>query len=188
MKPKHRIVPLTQSNRKFFQQFYEKYKNFMLYIADKYADGIEDRQDLMQESLARLMKYAEMLRNLDRGQTAKYIELTVKTTYLDLEQQRCKQRLLLLDREALEALLDLKEYGQEERLPVNEAVALLKQRLTQREWLLLEGKYILGYSHKELGEILGINENSVRTMVFRAKKQAREVLQKISEEGDAFHE
>ena len=184
MKKKNKILPLTQSNRKFFQIFYESYINFLIYIADKYAETPEDRQDLVQESWARLLKNVSVLRKLDRGRTAKYIELTVKTAYLDQEQQRCREKMLLLDPQTLETLLDLKSYGQEESAAVGEAVATLKKRLTRRQWLLLEGKYILGYSHRELSRAFGVDENSIRSMVFRAKKEAMDILRETAEEED----
>ena len=175
MKQKSRIIPLTRSNRKFFQGFYDQYKNFLMYIADRFADTLEDREDLVQESLTRLMRNTDVLQQLDRPQTAKYIELTVKTTYLDMEKSRCKENLLLLDQAALSALLDLKSFGHANP-EADEAVGKLKKGLSSREWLALEGKYILGYSHEELGQLLDISEESMRSLLYRARKRAIRIL------------
>ena len=183
MKRKNKILPLTRSSRKFFQHFYEQYKNFLVYIADRFAESLEDREDLVQEALIRLMRNAEVLQNLDRPQTAKYIELTVKTAYLDMEKSRCKENLLLLDRTAIEALLDLKSFGHSNP-EADEAVGKLKKGLSRREWLALEGKYILGYSHKELGQLLDISEEGMRSLLYRARKRAIRILQE--QEGDSL--
>ena len=45
-----------------------------------------------------------------------------------------------------------------------------------REWILLEGKYILGYTHEELGALIGVAPNSVRMILCRAKEKARSIL------------
>jgi DNA-directed RNA polymerase specialized sigma24 family protein len=55
-------------------------------------------------------------------------------------------------------------------------VELLKQRLAKRDWALLEGKYVIGYTDIELAEMLDCTKDSVRVMLSRARKKAREIL------------
>lgn len=184
MKRKTKVIPLTFRTREFFQGFYEEYKHFLLYIAGHYADERAEREDLVQEALLRLMKNAEILRELDRNQTAKYIELTVKTVYLDMERSKCDQKLMILDQAALEELLD-KEQPWESGLNAYIAVEKLRAGLSRREWLALEGKYILGYSHEELSRILGVSPDSIRSMVFRARKKARAILHESEQKGES---
>ena len=176
MKRKKPITPLNRSSRKFFQTFFDQYENFVVYIANRYAETAEDREDLVQEALSRLMRNVSVLQQLDRSQTAKYIEVTVKTAFLDMEKDRCREALLILDHAAVEALLDLKSYGQES-LETDELVGKLKIGLSRREWLALEGKYILGYSHEELGRLLDVNEKTMRSILSRARKRAIRILQ-----------
>ena len=42
--------------------------------------------------------------------------------------------------------------------------------------MALEGQYILGYSHEELGQLLDISEESMRSLLYRARKRAIRIL------------
>ena len=116
---------------------------------------------------------------MGREQTAKYIELTVKTSYLDIEQRKCKEKLILLDEAALEAML-----RQTDTDSASEAVDTLRADLRDRDWAVLEGKYILGYSDQELSSIFGISANSMRSLLSRARRRARKILSITHKEGD----
>ena len=181
MKKKQTPIPLSRGNREFFRDFYERYKHFLLYIAGFYTEKRSDREDLVQEALLRLMKNGDTLRELTHEQTAKYIELTVKTAYLDQEQRRCRENLLVLDQAALEAIQEqLLREGPE--FSQSSAIADLRAGMSRRDWLALEGKYILGYTHEELGQLLGIDTNTMRSIVSRARKRARQLLEELDKE------
>lgn len=182
MRKKKPPIVLSQSSRVFFQAFYERYKLFLLYIASRYTDKRVEQEDLVQEALLRLMKHADILQELSQAQTAKYIDLTVKTVYLDLQQRRCREKLLLLDQAAMESLQE--QLLMERQEPASDMVEQLRADLSQREWLALEGKYILGYSHEELSELLGVSKENMRSIVSRARKRARRILEEFEEEGE----
>lgn len=184
MKKKRKAIPITYRNREFFQIFYEQYKDFLFYIAARYANDPAEREDLIQESLVRLLKNADALRGLGRGQRAKYIELTVKTAFLDMERARCAEKLLVLDQDAIEVLLARERQGEPD-VSASLAVETLKASMTERDWLALEGKYILGYSHEELSGILGVTPENMRSLVSRARKRARKILHDMDQEGEA---
>jgi RNA polymerase sigma-70 factor (ECF subfamily) len=177
MRKKQTPIPLSRGNREFFRDFYERYKHFLLYIAGFYTDKRSEREDLVQEALLRLMKNGDTLRELTHEQTVKYIELTVKTVYLDQEQKRCKAKLLSLDEAALEALVTEGPQAESGML-----IEELRCGMSNRDWLALEGKYILGYSHEELGQLLGMNADSMRSMVSRARKRAKKLLDEMDKE------
>lgn len=179
MKAKRKMIPLSGRNQEFFQAFYEEQKEFLLYLAYRFTQNKGEQEDLIQETLLRLMKNTEVLRQLGREQTAKYIELTVKTSYLDIEQRKCKEKLILLDEAALEAML-----RQTDTDSASEAVDTLRADLRDRDWAVLEGKYILGYSNQELSSIFGISANSMRSLLSRARRRARKILSITHKEGD----
>ena len=179
LKAKRKMIPLSGRNQEFFQAFYEEQKEFLLYLAYRFTQNKGEQEDLIQETLLRLMKNTEVLRQLGREQTAKYIELTVKTSYLDIEQRKCKEKLILLDEAALEAML-----RQTDTDSASEAVDTLRADLRDRDWAVLEGKYILGYSDQELSSIFGISANSMRSLLSRARRRARKILSITHKEGD----
>lgn len=178
---KKKKVISSADSKEFFQQFYEENKAFLFHIASQYAASIAERDDLMQEALVRLLRKAGVLREMGRTETASYIALTVKTVFLDMERRKCKERLVELDSETVEALLG--RYSLEEPdLFANLEVEKIKKGLSQRDWLALEGKYILGYSHRELSELLGVDGGTVRSLVSRARKKAKRILARCEEE------
>lgn len=180
MRKKKKPIPLSSRSQVFFQDFYEAHKDFLLYTVCRYADEPQQQEDLFQDTLVRLLKNAEILQQLNPGQTAKYIALTVKTAYLDIERRRCEEKLILLDEAALEARLQRTETRE-----ISETVAALRSDMSARDWTVLEGKYIMGYSDEELSAVLGIAPDSIRSLLSRAKKRARKILGEIDREGEA---
>ena len=180
LKRKKIIKPLTSRGRDYFQQFYEENKGLLFYIVCKYAKDPTEREDLMQDSLVRLLKNEEVLRRLCKEQCTKYMELTVKSAWLDMERRRCREKLILLDEGALEALIGSIRVDAEE----SDAVTQLCCGLSARDWAVLEGKYILGYSEEQLGEQFGISTDSMRALLSRARKRARKILSEKDGKGD----
>ena len=182
MRKKKPPIALSRSSRDFFRAFYERYKLFLFHLAGQYTDKRMEQEDLVQEALLRLMKHTDILQELSQAQTAKYIDLTVKTVYLDQQQRKCREKLLLLDQEALESLQE--QLLREQKEPAGDLIEQLRADLSQREWLALEGKYILGYSHEELSKLLGVSKDNMRSIVSRARKRARRILEDFEEEGE----
>lgn len=89
---------------------------------------------------------------------------------------------MLLDQAAMESLQE--QILRERQESAGDMVEQLRSDLSQREWLALEGKYILGYSHEELSELLGVSKENMRSIVSRARKRARRILEAFEEEGE----
>ena len=174
---KKQTAPLSPGNRVFFREFYEQYKDFLFYIAGNYANSPSQREDLVQDALVRLITNADTLRGLTHGQKAKYIQLTVKAVWLDRQEPHRLEDLLALDQAMLEACR-----GPEAATVAGEAVQALREGISPRDWMALEGKYLLGYSHRELGELLDVDPHTLRSLVSRARKRAKKLLEAMEKE------
>lgn len=170
---------LPDADTLFFQKFYEDNKEFMYYIARKYAPNPSDCEEVMQEATLRLIHNIASLQNLNENKIAKYVSLTVKSAFLDCEKRKHHDTLIYLENDAIEALLT-------ERDPQNDldvmmadvlSVEKLRKSLPPKDWTVLEGKYMLGYTQEELGNILGISPDSVRMALHRAREKARVILE-----------
>lgn len=184
MRKEKDIVPISPADKAFFLQFYEENKRFLYYIARKYVSSQTDCEDLVQDTVVRLLKNIPSLRDLDGCKTAKYIVLTVRAAFLDSEKRKHGAKAIYLSDDLLETLIKA-ELLSAEGIPDMSAkleVELLKRSLPPRDWLLLEGKYILGYSQEELGKLIGVSPDSVRMMLWRAKEKARKVLHRDQKE------
>lgn len=145
--------PISTSDQAFFQKFYEDNKKFMYYIAGQYTSSHADREDIVQDAIVRLIKNISTLRKLDGCKTAKYIVLTIRAAFLDNERRKHGSITLFLDDATLEALIKTEVIisGNMPDIDARLEVDWLKRTLTPRDWLVLEGKYIMGYSQEELG-------------------------------------
>jgi len=81
----------------------------------------------------------------------------------DLNKDEVLMNIKCSEKEIPEEALDLKEKRQE-ALKILEGLTL-----EQKNAIIL--KYIKGFSYKEIGEILGVNEDSAKMKVHRAKKK-----------------
>lgn len=174
MPTKRPVRPLCKDDKAFFQRFYEEYKGFLYYIAKQYAPLSSDCEDIVQDSILRLMGNVDKLRNLNSGTAAKYIALTVRSAYLDAEKRKSRQQEIPTEDTILELLLEQDPFPSGQ--PDGTILAELKESLSKKDWMVLEGKYILGYSQEELGQLIGVAPNSIRMILHRARGKARMIL------------
>ena len=172
------IIPISRDDRIFFERFYQEHKRFMYYTAKKYARTNMECEDIVQEAMIRLLKNISALREIDGCKIQKYIVLTIKASFIDMERKRNREEPVNLDDEALEALFKADLINPDEIPDVGAKLEVekIKSEMGFREWMLLEGKYILGYTHEELGELIGVAPNSVRMILWRAKEKVRYIL------------
>ena len=184
----NQTAPLSPGEAEFFRRFYEEYKGFIFYMANHFTTDRSDCEDVVQDSILRLLSNVRVLMKLNHPRKVKYIALTVKSTFLDHERKELAARKVDLDEEKLAALLErscLATDAEQTRTRLD--VYQLKQTLSRRDWLVLEGKYILGYSQEELSELVGVSADSVRMILHRARKNARDILLTDLQNGGGEH-
>ena len=74
-------------DKSFFLQFYEENKGFLFYTAQKYTSDATVQEDIVQDTVLRLLKHIDTLRTLDRNRALKYVALTVRSSFLDQERK-----------------------------------------------------------------------------------------------------
>lgn len=190
MNKKKKANPLELSDKAFFQAFYEEHIRFLYYLARKYAPNSDECDDLVQDTIVRLMNNTAVLRQIDRCKAAKYIDLTIRTAYLDRERHRKKERIIFLDDKSLEKLMieRLLPEDIDQELSASLAVEKLKRELPARDWIVLEGKHFLGLSHEELSALVDSTPDSVRMLLHRAKEKAKAILAENDGKGGDTHE
>lgn len=180
---KRQSRPLSADDKAFFQSFYEEYKGFLFYIANQYAAVPEDREDIVQDAILRLISNISSLKDLSSGAAAKYIALTVRAAYLDAEKRKSNTQEIPTEDHILEQLLDQDPLSG--RDPSGTQLRELKQNLSARDWMVLEGKYIQGYTQEELGQLIGVSPDSIRMILHRARTKAKKLL--LKEHGGEGH-
>lgn len=179
------IPSISAGDRAFFQRFYEENKNFIYYIARQYASDSPNCDDIVQDAAIRLMRNIPALKELNRNKTAKYIAATVKTVFIDHKRKQNRENAVMFDNDFSNFSFCDQLYQQDLDLFLsnNLSISKLKMELSARDWMVLECKYLLGYSQQEISELIGVSPDSVRMILHRAKKKARVILEQDAIKG-----
>lgn len=168
-------VVTEADDQAFMIQFYERYKNLMFYTAKKICREQDVWEDIIQESILRLIPRLDHLRTMEEKARTGYVVVTVRNTaYTHLRQTtREKERLISWEDVRQEPGEDGND-GVERLIREEETadLAAVWPMLSPRDRFLLESRYYLEDSDEQIAKRLGCSKNSVRTMLSRARKRA----------------
>lgn len=161
--------------RDFMEALYLNYKRLMLRTAGQYFPAREDQEDVVQDTILRLLRHAEKLEQMEANRVPGYVVFTVRSAAIDLLRRRDRAPESTLEDEqpddGIAPALD--------RIIFEEALDRLRAvwpSLPPEEQLLLEGKYIWNCPDGELAETLGCQTGSVRMKLTRARRRALKAM------------
>ncbi len=168
------------SDREFMDQMYMEFERLMFFTARQYTSKAEIAEDIVQESLVRLYEKVRTMKPMKHVVLAAYIRATVRNTAINVLRKMNRERDYAADAETdafaqadqewvLNTMMDLSGY--------RVLLSKIWPRLPEDDRLLLEGKYILGYSDQELAEEIGCQANSIRVKLTRARRRALAIIQ-----------
>lgn len=165
---------------------YQKYKAFLFKKASFYTNDPHAKEDIVQDAVLRLIRNEGKLRAMDPPALATYIVLTVRSAALNYLRNEHRNSLDALPlSEALEAecvpLDGSVQLTLEEQLLLGHRDSELRAavgRLSKRDQAALVGKYFLGLDNRALAELLGVNQNTLRTVLCRARSRTLAELKK----------
>lgn len=174
------MLPIIISNlenpreREFMARLYEENEGLFFATALKYVSTHYDAEEIIQDSLEKLIKKVSTLQRLERCTLAAYVVCTVRNTAFNHLRSRGKEhgRKVAFD-----------ELSQEPVTPLtlDEMLILAENRheleevwceLTETDRFLLEGKYFLEMSDAELAQQIDCKASSVRMKLTRARRNA----------------
>ncbi|MBM24214.1 MAG: RNA polymerase subunit sigma [Chloroflexi bacterium] len=162
-------------NRKkesLYKEIYDKYHKDMYRYALNLSKSKPEAEDIVQESLLRAWSGIENLNDLSSSKS--WLLTIVRREFLrKIEQAKRRKEDELSDSEYL-LPSDFDLDNQAELNEVINLILLLEEEY--KEILLLQSVY--GYKVKEISDLLNINENTISTRVFRARKQLKELMSK----------
>ena len=172
----------TPEDQDIITEFFLKHKLLLYAEARKYLATQEDVEDIVYESLVRIMDHMDKFRELlplERIRYSKAIVRNLSFTYL-----KRSNKFSTTSFEDVDLYLTVEE----SQLPDNVVFQQLQLEKIRTIWaaipvedrLLLEQKYLLDWKDKELAERLGVKPQSVRMMLTRAK---RKVIRLMQEQG-----
>lgn len=174
-------TPMGQSgDREYMHAIYNEYSRLMYFTARQFTTELDAQKDIVQESLLHLIRNISTLRELEPPALSTYIVTTVKNAAIDFmkKEEQIREHTVEFDDEHIEELespepsLDdiMAAFEDSERL----IVALA--HLPDDERFLLEQKYFLGNSDKELAQFFRCKPGSIRMKLTRARRHMLNIL------------
>ena len=179
----------TSEDMALLSELYSSHKGIMYKTALDALGGQDELEDVVQESILRLLQNIDRLRGLDPKARAVYVARTVYTAAMDAQRRaaRERRRFVGLDEQPELGGTGSPESALIERESLALRLSLLREALSElsdTDAELLIGKYINGESDESLAERLGLRVGTIRVRLTRAKHRAR----KLIEDKEAEHE
>ncbi len=171
------VAQETWAQQKLYEQNYPK----LMAICMRYASHQDEALDLLHEGFIKIFK------NIDKYQANTSLLAWMKTivinTAIDHFRKLAKKRT-----ENLDNIYDM-ESGQVDTVSEINEKDILKsiQKLSPAYRSVFNLYVIEGYSHKEVGELLGITESTSRSNLVKARTKLKEMLKRdFFDEGSEY--
>lgn len=160
------IKKILEGDKPSFRVLYERYNRNFLLICLRYFKNRADSEDMMQESFLKIYKQLSQF-DSERGKFKHWAKRIVINTCLE----KLRKKNVLKD---FDNIFDI---GIHLNIPAKALDLLSLQELTKVIQQLPKGYrtifnlYVIdGYNHREIGEMLGISDNTSKTQLMKARK------------------
>lgn len=171
-----------ESDREFMTRIYMDYEKLMYSEINKVCAERGDAEDIVNDSLVKLIEKIPLLRSLARAQLVNYIITTVRNTATDYFR---RDSHFSPDNYETAAGDRPSDGGTVEDTVLEKIDAETFRRmwpsLDETTRAILEKKYVLGQDDREIAQSLGIKPASVRMALTRARSAAYEQLKAYME-------
>jgi RNA polymerase sigma factor (sigma-70 family) len=166
------VVECKQGSKKACYELYKLYAKAMLNVAFRIVGNVAEAEDVLQEAFLDAFKRIHDFRQ--ETTFGLWLKQIVVSRSINLLRKR-KVELVELGDE-IDNIID-EDQGDDEDIQYK--VAQVKQAMTElpEGYKQVISLYLIeGYDHEEIGQILGITENTSRTQFLRAKRKLGEIL------------
>jgi RNA polymerase sigma factor (sigma-70 family) len=160
---------LKQKEQEFLKRI-ESHKGILYKVSKMYMDNHDDQQDLFQEIVCQLWKSYDSFRNESQFSTWMY-RVAVNTAIVFLKKEKRK-----VDKYEI-ASENIKDDEGDSHIKESQIDHFYKavQKLEKIDKAIIFYQ-LEGFSHKEIGENLGISEGNARVKLNRAKEKLKEII------------
>ncbi|MBF4467594.1 RNA polymerase sigma factor [Flavobacterium sp. LC2016-12] len=148
----------------------ENHKGILYKVSKMYMDNHDDQQDLFQEIVCQLWKSYDTFRNESQFSTWMY-RVAVNTAIVFLRKEKRK-----VDKYEI-ASENIKDDEGDSHIKESQLDHFYKavQKLEKIDKAIIFYQ-LEGFSHKEIGENLGVSEGNARVKLNRAKEKLKEII------------
>ena len=168
----------TEDEKLKMTEIYEQYKPIMLRYAQKLTHGnVFMAEDAVHNAFLAIIKHKEKYFSISCRELRNSIVIITKNKCIDL----LRQHNMIVDEpiEEMENILQTDDDPVEDEVILKEEYETIKKHvaaLDETSRLILEMRYVLELSYREIGEHLGISPKHVDTKLMRAKEKVRKLV------------
>lgn len=174
----------SPEDAEFLCRLYANCDRLMYATAGKFTANQQDKEDIVQDTLVRIVKYVAYLRKLDCCTLPSAVVILTRNTAINFARHRS----------VVQKYTSPSGWDPDEIPPGNDVstvedmVALSEMRnsldtiwpkLSRNDRILLEGRYILDLSDEELAKFVNCKPSSVRMKLTRARRNALAEMKRI---------
>lgn len=164
--------------RRMQEELYNRFSPKMFAVCLRYAGNADDAQDILQDGFVKIFK------NLSRFRSEGSFEGWIRRIFVNTAIEHLRRRKFLkpID-EKEENTIPYKEVTVLDSLGEKDIMNLISQ-LSPGYRTVFNMYVVEGYTHKEVGDILGISEGTSKSQLARARMILQEKVVKFLEEVD----
>lgn len=166
-------------DRQFMADLYLKYNRLMYSECIQILKDTWATEDVMQTAIERLIDKIPLLKTLSETKKINYIITTCRNlskTYLKKKSRESGYEISESDGVDIGGNITEELVIQKQTM---EIVGVVWASMDEQTKHLLQSKYILDKADAEIAEEIGINPNSVRTYLSRARSKMRKEIEKL---------
>ncbi|MBX3241591.1 MAG: RNA polymerase sigma factor [Chitinophagaceae bacterium] len=160
------------------QQLYETFAEQMMAVCYRYTKSLADAEDVLQEGFVKVFRYLHQYRQ--EGELGGWIRRIMVNTAINYLKQNSKYQYDLSFSD-MGGLHPVSEDNPQVSMQAKELANLVRQLPTGYQ-TVFNMHAVEGYTHVEIGEILGINEGTSRSQYMRARNLLITWIEKHSNE------
>ena len=166
------IQGCINGNRQMQELLYQKYSSKMYGVCLRYSGNVEDANDLLQEGFIKIFK------NLTKFRREGSFEGWIRRIFVNTSIEHFRKKIKLYNvTEVQENTIEDYDLNILDTLAEKDVISLVNE-LSPGYKAVFNMHVIEGYSHKEIADILGINEGTSKSQLARAKGVLKKSLEK----------
>jgi len=164
--------------RRMQEELYNRFSGKMYAVCLRYAGNGNDAQDILQDGFVKIYK------NLDRFRGEGSFEGWIRRIFVNTAIEHLRRKTYLTPiAEREENTIPYKEKTALDRLGEKDIMALISQ-LSPGYRTVFNLYVVEGYTHKEIGDILGISEGTSKSQLARARMILQDKVVELLDERD----
>jgi RNA polymerase sigma factor (sigma-70 family) len=182
------LLRLRERDRLAWEELYAEYQPRLRAFAFRLSGNVHDADDLVQETFARAVPRLDRL-DPETADVGAYLFATLRNLFLkQVERGRRQQPVAEVPEPASAAPIEDDPERRTLLTRQQEEVRVANARLQPRQRLVLALRELEERSYAEIGELVGMKENAVAQLIFRARESLRVELRLAQVDPDRLPE